>query len=83
MRLNCILHAATTIKAKETEKLDLPAEEFNYLVVYEKEVLITVLIELPHSHYTLFEDPLSALGLAGHSAIAIGDRYFDYGPDYS
>ncbi|MCS3532770.1 hypothetical protein [Chryseobacterium sp. JUb7] len=68
---------------KETEQLDLPVEEFNYLVVYEKEFLITVLIELPHSYYTLLNNPISALGLAGHSAMAIGDRYFDYGPDYS
>lgn len=63
---------------KETEQLDLPAEEFNYLVVYEKEVLITVLVELPHSK----ETGVGAKGLAGHSAMAIGDRYFDYGPDY-
>lgn len=68
---------------KETEQLDLPAEEFNYLVVYEKEVLITVLVELPHSTYSMFKKGqfFSALGLAGHSAMAIGDRYFDYGPD--
>lgn len=74
---------------KETEQLDLPVEEFNYLIVYEKEVLITVLVELPHSHYSVARgaknidtnEIVSALGLAGHSAMAIGDRYFDYGPD--
>ena len=66
----------------ETEKIDLPEEEFNYLIVYEKEVLITVIVELPHSSFTLLNDPMGALGLAGHSAMAIGDRYFDYGPDY-
>ncbi|HEX8576535.1 MAG TPA: hypothetical protein VF677_09605 [Flavobacterium sp.] len=72
------------VSDKETEALDLPAEEFNYLIVYEKEVLITVLIELPHSSYSMFKkgEFFSALGLAGHSAMAIGDRYFDYGPDY-
>lgn len=67
----------------DDETLSLPEEESNYLVVYEKEVLITVLIELPHSYYTLLNNPISALGLAGHSAMAIEDRYFDYGPDYS
>ncbi len=69
---------------KETEKLDLPAEEFNYLIVYEKEVLITVFVELPHSKYSIFKKGqfFSALGLAGHSAMAIGEQYFDYGPDY-
>lgn len=55
----------------------------DYLIIYEKEVLITVIIELPHSYYTLLNNPISALGLAGHSAMAIGDRYFDYGPDYN
>ncbi len=68
---------------KETEKLDLPSEEFNYLIVYEKELLITVLIELPHSAYSIFKKGqfVSAIGLEGHSAMAIGDRYFDYGPN--
>lgn len=78
------------ISDKESEQLYLPIEEFNYLVVYEKEVLITVLIELPHSHYSLVKaiknldknEALSALGLAGHSAMAIGERYFDFGLDY-
>ncbi len=65
------------ISDKETEKLDLPLEESNYLIVYEKEVLITVFVELPHSKETGW----GAKGLAGHSAIAIGDRYFDYGPN--
>lgn len=71
------------VSDKETELLDLPAEEWNYLKVYEKEVLITVLVELPHSHYSKLKEGqfFSALGLAGHSAMAIGERYFDYGPD--
>ncbi|KFF74477.1 hypothetical protein HX13_10040 [Chryseobacterium sp. P1-3] len=63
--------------------VNLPHDSDDYLMLYEKEVLITVLIELPHSSYTLLNNPLSALGLAGHSAMAIGDRYFDYGPDYA
>lgn len=79
------------ISDKETEKKELPTEEFNYLIVYEKEVLITIIVELPHSYYSLGEaaknldygEAISAIGLAGHSAMAIGERYFDYGPDYS
>ena len=74
----------------KTETVDLPDFSDDYLILYEKEVLITVIIELPHSHYSLVKaaknldknEALSALGLAGHSAMAIGDRYFDYGPDY-
>lgn len=70
--------------------VNLPHDSDDYLMLYEKEVLITVLIELPHSYYSLGKaaknfdenEALSALGLAGHSAMAIGDRYFDYGPDY-
>ncbi|MCL8538171.1 hypothetical protein M9991_14975 [Chryseobacterium gallinarum] len=63
--------------------VNLPHDSDDYLMLYEKEVLITVLIELPHSKYSLFKKGqfFSALGLAGHSAMAIGDRYFDYGPD--
>jgi len=34
-------------------------------------------MELPNSAYT---DALSRKGLAGHSAIMIGDEYYDYGP---
>lgn len=44
----------------------------------EEEVLITVIVELPHSKETGW----GAKGLAGHTAMAIGDRFFDYGPDY-
>ncbi|AZA83809.1 hypothetical protein C1637_13760 [Chryseobacterium lactis] len=58
--------------------VSLPHDSDNYLLLYEKEVLITVLIELPHSKETGW----GAKGLAGHSAMAIGEQYFDYGPDY-
>lgn len=44
----------------------------------EEEVKITVIVELPHSKETGW----GAKGLAGHTAMAIGDRFFDYGPDY-
>ncbi|QDP85764.1 hypothetical protein FNJ88_09465 [Chryseobacterium sp. SNU WT5] len=79
------------ISDKEYETKSLPIEESNYLIVYEEEVLITVLVELPHSHYSLgraaknidYGEAINAIGLAGHSAMAIGERYFDYGPDYS
>lgn len=60
------------------EKIDLPVNTWDYLILYEKEVLITVIVELPHSKETGW----GAKGLAGHSAMAIGQRYFDYGPDY-
>ncbi|QIY89856.1 hypothetical protein FOB44_03925 [Chryseobacterium gallinarum] len=58
--------------------VNLPHDSDDYLMLYEKEVLITVLIELPHSKETGW----GAKGLAGHSAMAIGEKYFDYGPDY-
>ncbi|MCP4971861.1 MAG: hypothetical protein GY932_14850 [Arcobacter sp.] len=45
----------------------------------EEEVLITVIVELPHSKETGW----GAKGLAGHTAMSIGDRFFDYGPDYN
>jgi len=59
------------------ETVNLPNDSDDYLILYEKEVLITVLIELPHSKETGW----GAKGLAGHSAMAIGERYFDYGPN--
>jgi hypothetical protein len=60
------------------ETINLPYMESNYLILYEKEVLITVIIELPHSKETGW----GAKGLAGHTGMAVGDKYFDYGPDY-
>lgn len=63
------------------EVIELPYNKDDYLIIFEKEVLITVFVELPHSYYTIFNDPVSALGMAGHSAMAIGKRYFDYGPN--
>ena len=60
------------------ETINLPYMESNYLILYEKEVLITVIIELPHSKETGW----GAKGLAGHTGMAIGNKYFDYGPDY-
>ncbi len=54
-----------------------PSEE-TYLKVIENEEKITVIVELPHSK----ESGWGAKGLAGHTAMAIGDRFFDYGPDY-
>jgi len=56
----------------------LPKKEDNYLKIYGKPEVITVLIELPHSGAT---DYLDAKGLAGHSAIMIDDEYYDFGPD--
>ena len=45
--------------------------------IKEEEVKITVIVELPHTTST----GVGALGLAGHTGIAIGDKYFDYGPE--
>jgi len=59
------------------ESIDLPDRTDDYLIIFEKEVLITVIVELPHSEETGW----GAKGLAGHSAMAIGERYFDYGPN--
>lgn len=59
------------------ETIELPERTDDYLIIFEKEVLITVIIELPHSK----EMGWGAKGLAGHSAMAIGERYFDYGPN--
>ena len=82
-----------TPNPKSQKKLTtkLPKKENEYLKIYPKEVKITVLVELPHSSYSLLNGVLelntneiiSAKGLAGHTAMAIGDRYFDYGPDYA
>lgn len=62
---------------KETEQLDLPVEEFNYLIVKEKEEIITILIELPHSK---IPGKLNQKGLGGHTGIMIGEEYYDFGP---
>lgn len=68
----------TEIKGRKIE-IQLPKKEEDYLKIYPKEVKITILVELPHS----LETGWGAKGLAGHTAMAIGDRYFDYGPDYN
>lgn len=59
------------------EVIELPYNMDDYLIIFEKEVKITVFIELPHSEETGW----GAKGLAGHSAMAIGKKYFDYGPN--
>jgi len=64
-----------------------------YKTILSKEVLITIFIELPHSSINMISkkqgtlsqkiaDSLSKIGLAGHSGMAIGNQYFDFGPDY-
>ncbi|MGV0924847.1 hypothetical protein [Empedobacter tilapiae] len=62
---------------KDETKVKLPYLELDYLKVFEKEEIITVLIELPHSNYT---DKLNRKGLGGHTGIIIGDEYYDFGP---
>ncbi|MBE8726763.1 hypothetical protein [Flavobacterium hungaricum] len=59
------------------ETIELPEQTDDYLIVFEKEEIITVLIELPHSGYT---DKLNSKGLGGHTAIMIGNEFYDYGP---
>lgn len=55
----------------------LPKKEHEYLKIFGKPKIITVLIELPHTDYT---DKLNSKGLGGHSAIMIGSEYYDFGP---
>ena len=43
-----------------------------------QEVKITIIVELPHSKETGW----GAKGLAGHTAMAIKEDFYDYGPDY-
>lgn len=57
-----------------------PADTDDYLYVVDKGVLITVIIKLPHSKST---DKWEAKGLGGHTGIAIGKEFYDYGPDIS
>lgn len=45
----------------------------------DEEIKISIIIELPHSKETGW----GAKGLSGHTAMAIGNQFFDYGPDYS
>ncbi|HEX8576532.1 MAG TPA: hypothetical protein VF677_09590 [Flavobacterium sp.] len=61
----------------KTETVDLPDFSDNYLLLFEKEAIITVLIELPPSTET---DYLSRKGLAGHTGIIIEEEYYDFGP---
>ncbi len=44
-----------------------------------QEVKITIIVELPHSKETGW----GAKGLAGHTAMAIKENFYDYGPDYN
>ena len=56
---------------------NLPGNSEDYLIVYEKGEIVTVIIELPHSSET---DKLNAKGLAGHTGIIIDDDFYDFGP---
>ena len=63
---------------KAKENLALLKKKKEEKKAKEEEVKITVIVELPHTKETGW----GAKGLAGHTAMAIGDRFFDYGPDY-
>ena len=68
------------------EVINLPYMESDYLVLYEKEVLITVIIELPMENYDysnmgVGEKIVAKSGLLGHTAVGIDEEYYDYGPE--
>ena len=46
---------------------------------FEKPVKITVIIELPHPEDS---STIGQMGLSGHTALAIGEEFYDFGPDY-
>ena len=65
----------------------LPKKEEEYLKVYSQKETVTVIIELPMKNYDYknidVSDKIAAkLGLLGHTAIAIGQDYYDYGPEF-
>lgn len=61
----------------KSEKVEFPESTVDYLILYEKEAKLTIMIELPHSTET---DYLNRKGLAGHTGIMIDSEYYDYGP---
>lgn len=68
------------------ETINLPVMESNYLVLKEKEEIITVLIELPMENYNysnmgMGEKIVAKSGLLGHTGIGVGNEYYDYGPE--
>jgi len=74
--LNKICYIGAWIDSDNDGKVD--SNEEIMLEIVEAEEKITIIVELPHSK----ETGVSAKGLAGHTAMAIGERFFDYGPDY-
>lgn len=67
-----------SINNKKVE-ITLPTNKDKYLLLFEKEIKITIIVEIPHSKETGW----GAKGLAGHTAMAIGEKFYDYGPDYN
>ncbi|WP_144283274.1 hypothetical protein [Chryseobacterium echinoideorum] len=68
------------------DKANLPKESDDYLILYEKEVLITVIVELPMENYdysgmSTGQRIVAKAGLLGHTAIGIDKEYYDYGPE--
>lgn len=66
----------------DTYELDeeYPSDTDDYLYVADKGVPITILIKLPHSKST---DKVERKGLGGHTGIAIGQEFYDFGPNTS
>ncbi len=68
-----------TINKKEYNlKKTYPANTDDYLYIVDNGILITVIIKLPHSQST---DKWEGKGLGGHTGIAIGQEFYDFGPD--
>lgn len=70
--------AESTMGEFQTPDVRYPSKTDDFLYVADKGVLITVLIELPHSKDW---DIAGRMGLGGHTAIAIGEEFYDYGPN--
>ncbi len=64
----------------------LPKKEEEYLKLYTPKVTLTIIIELPMKNFddtdmSTQEIAAAKLGLLGHTAIAIDDDFYDYGPE--
>ncbi|HMA64929.1 MAG: hypothetical protein ACM31E_05115, partial [Fibrobacterota bacterium] len=69
--------AESTMGEFQTPDVRYPSKTDDFLYVADKGVLITVIIELPHSKDW---NIVSRMGLGGHTGIAIGEAFYDYGP---
>lgn len=70
--------AESTMGDFQAPDVRYPSKTDDFLYVADEGVLLTVLIELPHSTEV---DIVGRMGLGGHTAIAIGEEFYDYGPN--